>query len=73
MVDNFIAVILFSSIMTFAVPADKTLTFILQSDERISLAMTFDNYSLLTNRDGNWVYAILNLIYFIVSPKLMLS
>ncbi len=65
------AVILFSSIMTFAVPADKTpitikqpngktLTFILQGDERISWAKTLDDYSLLTNKDGNWVYAIID-------------
>lgn len=65
------AVILFSSIMTFAVPADKkpitikqpngkTLTFILQGDERISWGSTLDNYSLLYNKNGNWVYAVLD-------------
>ena len=65
------AVILFSSIMTFAVPANKTpitikqpngktLTFILQGDERISWASTLDNYSLLYNKNGNWVYAVID-------------
>jgi hypothetical protein len=65
------AVILFSSIMTFAVPADKkpitikqpngkTLTFILQGDERISWGSTLDNYSLLYNKNGNWVYAVID-------------
>jgi M6 family metalloprotease-like protein len=57
--------------MTFAVPADKkpitikqpngkTLTFILQGDERISWASTLDNYSLLYNKNGNWVYAVID-------------
>lgn len=65
------AVILFSSIMTFAVPSNKTpitikqpngktLTFILQGDERISWGSTLDDYSLLYNKKGNWVYAVLD-------------
>lgn len=69
---SLIAIIsLFFIMNLFAVPADKTpitikqpngktLTFILQGDERISWAKTLDNYSLLRNKDGNWVYAILN-------------
>ncbi len=63
--------ILFSSIISIAVPADKkpitikqpngkTLTFILQGDERINWATTLDEYSLLTNKNGNWVYAVLD-------------
>lgn len=59
------------SVNLFAVPADKTpitikqpngktLTFILQGDERINWASTLDEYSLLTNKNGNWVYAVLD-------------
>ena len=59
------------SVSLFAVPADKkpitvkqpngkTLTFILQGDERINWATTLDEYSLLTNKNGNWVYAVLD-------------
>ncbi|MDD4739202.1 MAG: hypothetical protein PHG98_04550 [Bacteroidales bacterium] len=59
------------SVNLFAVPADKTpitikqpngktLTFILQGDERINWAITLDEYSLLTNKNGNWVYAVLD-------------
>lgn len=59
------------SVNLFAVPADKTpitikqpngktLTFILQGDERINWATTLDEYSLLTNKNGNWVYAVLD-------------
>lgn len=65
------AVILFSSIMTFAVPSNKTpitikqpngktLTYIIQGDERISWGSTLDDYSLLYNKNGNWVYAVLD-------------
>mgnify|MGYP000874981978 FL=1 len=59
------------SVSLFAVPADKkpitikqpngkTLTFILQGDERINWATTLDEYSLLSNKNGNWVYAVLD-------------
>lgn len=59
------------SVSLFAVPADKTpitikqpngktLTFILQGDERINWATTLDNYSLLPDKNGNWVYAIID-------------
>lgn len=59
------------SISIFAIPADqtpitikqpngKTLTFILQGDERISWGKTLDDYSLLRNENGNWVYSIIN-------------
>ncbi len=62
---------LFFTLNLFAVPADKTpitikqpngktLTFILQGDERISWAKTLDDYSLIRNKDGNWVYAIID-------------
>ncbi|MDD2489068.1 MAG: hypothetical protein PHD62_06355 [Bacteroidales bacterium] len=76
------AVILFSSIMTFAVPADKkpitikqpngkTLTFILQGDERISWGKTLDDYSLLTNKNGNWVYAMIDEKGFMVPSDVL--
>lgn len=53
---------------TFAVPANKkpvtikqpngkTLTFILQGDERVHWAVTLDGYSLVKNNDGHFVYA----------------
>ena len=62
---------LIMSFATFAVPADpkpvtvkqpngKTLTFYLKGDERMSWAVTLDGYSLLNNKDGNFVYAIKN-------------
>ena len=64
-------IILFFSINLFAIPADKTpitikqpngkmLTYVLQGDERISWAKTLDEYSLLTNKEGNWVYAMID-------------
>jgi immune inhibitor A len=57
--------------LTFSVPANKTpitikqpngktLTYILQGDERISWAKTLDNYSLLYNKKGYLVYAVLD-------------
>ena len=66
-----LAITLVFSVSLFAVPADKTpitikqpngktLTFILQGDERINWATTLDEYSLLTNKNGNWVYAVLD-------------
>lgn len=66
-----LAIALVFSLSIFAVPADKTpitikqpngktLTFILQGDERINWAITLDEYSLLTDKNGNWVYAILD-------------
>lgn len=59
------------SVATFAVPANpkpvtvvqpngKHLTFILQGDERVNWAKTLDGYSLLSNKDGNKVYAMLD-------------
>lgn len=66
-----IVLLAMATINVFAVPADKTpitikqpngkmLTFILQGDERISWAKTLDDYSLLTNKNGNWVYAMID-------------
>lgn len=46
--------------ITIKQPNGKTLTFILQGDERISWAKTLDNYSLLYNKEGNLVYAVLD-------------
>lgn len=76
-----ILAILFS-INLFAVPADKkpitikqpngkTLTFILQGDERISWGKTLDDYSLLTNKNGNWVYAMIDEKGFMVASDVL--
>lgn len=66
----FVAMLLLS-IASFAIPANrqaitvtqpngKTLTFILQGDERVNWATTLDGYALLTNKEGHRVYAVLN-------------
>ena len=66
-----IMAMLLLSIASFAIPANKkpvtvvqpngkTLTFILQGDERVNWAETLDGYSLLLNKNGNRVYAILD-------------
>ena len=60
--------LLVMSFATYAVPADpkpitknqpngKTLTFYLNGDERMSWAVTTDGYTLLSNSNGNFVYA----------------
>ena len=52
----------------FAVPADKrpvtvkqkngtVLTFILQGDETVNWAKTLDGYTLIRNKEGDFVYA----------------
>lgn len=46
--------------ITIKQPNGKTLTYIVCGDERINWAKTTDDYTLLTNSKGNWVYAILN-------------
>src|SRR5574344_1685949 len=67
----FSLLLLLGSYNTYAVPANqtpitikqpngKTLTYILCGDERINWAKTTDEYTLLTNKQGNWVYAVLN-------------
>ncbi|MDR1847043.1 MAG: M6 family metalloprotease domain-containing protein [Bacteroidales bacterium] len=61
----------FISQVLYAVPANPTpitvrqsdgrsLTLILQGDERVNWAKTLDNYSLLRNDEGFWTYAVLN-------------
>lgn len=68
---SLIVLLVIATINVIAVPANKTpitikqpngkmLTFILQGDERIHWATTLDNYSLLSNKEGNYVYAILD-------------
>jgi|GEM_PF-873516 len=60
--------LLLIGIVTFAVPADKNpinikqpngknLTLILSGDEKLNWANTLDGYTLLHNKEGNWVYA----------------
>jgi M6 family metalloprotease-like protein len=67
---TFIAVLLVS-IACFSIPANKTpitikqpngktLTFVLQGDEFVHWAKTLDGYSILPNKNGNYVYAIIN-------------
>ncbi len=57
------------SVVTMAVPADKTpvnikqpngknLTLILSGDERLNWANTLDGYTLLHDKEGSWVYAM---------------
>lgn len=63
--------LMLSSIITFAVPANqnpitikqpnnKMLTFILKGDEYVHWANTLDGYTILPNKEGHYVYAILN-------------
>lgn len=60
---------LFISLVTMAVPANKTpvnikqpngknLTLILSGDERLNWANTLDGYTLLHDKEGSWVYAM---------------
>src|SRR5574344_1541180 len=67
----FSLLLLLGSYNTYAVPANqtpitikqpngKTLTYIMCGDERINWAKTTDDYTLLTNAKGNWVYAVLD-------------
>lgn len=46
--------------ITIKQPNGKTLTFILQGDEKIHWGVTLDNYTILTNKEGHYVYAILD-------------
>ena len=67
-----IAMILFFSVSSlFAIPAKpkaitvkqsngKSLTLILQGDEKVHWAKTLDGYSLLKNGNGDYVYAVLD-------------
>ncbi|MDO5759839.1 MAG: hypothetical protein Q4Q06_02300, partial [Bacteroidota bacterium] len=63
-----LVMMLLISVITMAVPADKTpikikqsngknLTLILSGDERLNWANTLDGYTLLHDKDGAWVYA----------------
>lgn len=64
-----LVLMLLVSVVTMAVPADKTpvqikqpngknLTLILSGDERLNWANTLDGYTLLHDKEGSWVYAI---------------
>lgn len=64
-----VVAMLLLGVATYAVPASKTpvtirqangktLTFVLSGDERVHWATTLDGYTLLTNNEGAWVYAV---------------
>ena len=68
---TFVMVLLFSVSSLLAIPAKqkaitvkqsngKTLSFILQGDEKVHWAKTLDGYSLLKNANGDFVYAVLD-------------
>lgn len=72
------------AINLFAIPASKTpitikqtngktLSFILQGDEKLRWAISLDSYTLLTNKDGHYVYAILDENEYLIPSNVLAS